>query len=391
MIKDVEVLDIKQMRANGMYIADIALTTGYSEPTIRKWLRHEGPIRRKRGKRRPSKLDPHKDYIMGRMADGVFNCEVLQIELKARGYTGGKTILKDFVAPFRKQFKVQAVKRFETGPGEQGQMDWGYLGTFEIDGRLRKVYAFSLVLSYSRYRVVCLTTSMDLETVLLGHQKCFEALGGAPEEIVYDNMKTVTTGRDMEFKPIWQQRFADFALYYEFKPRACSPGKPRSKGKIERSIGYLKDNFCPGRRFSDLTDLNQQLQAWLDNVANTKIHGTTFERPVDRLPHETLKPLPQRPFVTHLRFARRVSIDCFVSYNGVLYSVPWHLAGGEVWVEEVTGGQLRFWWHGQEAACLVQPRYDGLKKAMFARIKRVSAYEYLQRRTGGTGKSSSEC
>jgi len=161
--------------------------------------------------------------------------------------------------------------------------------------------------------------------------------------------------------------------------------------KIERSIGCLKDNFCPGRRFTDLTDLLQQLQAWLDNVANTKIHGTTFERPVDRLPHETLKPLPQRPFVTHLRFARRVSIDCFVSYNGVLYSVPWHLAGGEVWVEEVTGGQLRFWWHGQEAACLVQPRYDGLKKAMFARIKRVSAYEYLQRRTGGTGKSSSEC
>ncbi len=232
MIKDVEILDIKQKRKNGMSIADIALETGYCQKTISKWLKHDGPPRHSRAKR-PSKLDPYKEYIMKRMADGVFNCEVLFREIKQQGYSGGKTILKDFVLPFRRQFNVQAVRRFETPPGRQAQVDWGYLGTFDLDGRKRKVWAFVMVLGYSRYMAVHCTTAMDLETLLLCHQKCFEGLGGVTEQIVYDNMKTVTLGRDVDNRPLWQNRFIDFALYYGFQPVACTPYKPRSKGKVE--------------------------------------------------------------------------------------------------------------------------------------------------------------
>lgn len=360
MIKDVEILDIKQKHKNGMSIADIALETGYCEKTVSKWLKHDGVPRYQRAKK-PSKLDPYKEYIMKRMADGVFNCEVLSREIKGQGYSGGKTILRDFVQPFRQQFKVQAVRRFETVSGQQSQVDWGYLGTFDLDGRQRKVWVFLMVLGYSRYLAAHCTTAMDVETLLLSHQKCFESLGGVTDQIVYDNMKTVTLGRDIENRPMWQRRFLDFALYYGFQPVACTPYRPRSKGKVEIGVRYIKENFCPGRQFTDITDLNRQLQAWLNTVANVRIHGTTFERPVDRLIREALNPLPQAPFLTATRFSRRVSQDGFFSYEGVLYSVPWQYAGGQVEVEERLGSELFVWWHNQVVAQHVTPQ-DGSKR-----------------------------
>ncbi|NMB41038.1 MAG: IS21 family transposase [Firmicutes bacterium] len=258
-----------------MTAVDLALEYGYCDKTIRKWLKREDTPHYKSRSKQPRKLDPYKEYIMNRMAEGVFNCEILIREIKKQGYTGGKTILKDFVAPFRKQFKVVAVRRFETKPGEQMQADWGYLGKFLLDGRLRKVYIFVIVIGYSRFLVAHCTNSMDLESLLLSHQHCFAMAGGVTKQIVYDNMKTVTIGRDTEHKPIWQTRFMDFASYYGFKPVAHTPYKPRSKGKVERAVDYIKENFCPGRHFSDLADLNQQLQHWLDTVANVRIHGTT--------------------------------------------------------------------------------------------------------------------
>lgn len=358
MIKDVEVLDIKQKRENGMSIADIALETGYCEKTIRKWLKTNGSPRYKARQKRLSKLDPYKDYIMRRLANGVFNCEILHREIIEKDYQGGKTILKDFVALFRRQFKVQAVRRFETQPGEQMQADWGYLGTFELDGRLRKVWVFVMVLGYSRFLTAHCTTSMDLESLLLSHQRSFKVIGGIPHQIVYDNMKTVTLGRDTENRPVWQRRFLDFALYHGFRPVACTPYRPQSKGKVEASVAYIKKNFCPGRRFTDLTDLNAQLQIWLNTVANVRMHATTAARPVDRLAQEKLQPLPSRPFSTAVRFSRMVSRDGFFSYEGTLYSVPWSYAGGQVEVEEQAGGHLRIWWHGEVVAEHTMPR-DG--------------------------------
>lgn len=218
-----------------------------------------------------------------------------------------------------------------------------------------------MVLGYSRYMAVHCTTAMDLETLLLCHQKCFESLGGVTEQIVYDNMKTVTLGRDVDNRPLWQNRFIDFALYYGFQPVACTPYRPRSKGKVESCIGYIKDNFCSGRQFADITDLNKQLEIWLNTVANVRVHGTTYERPVDRLIRETLSPVPRMPFPTFTRFARKVSRDGFFSYEGVLYSVPWQYAGAQVEVEERVGSEILVWWHNQLVAEHVIPQ-DGSRR-----------------------------
>ena len=356
-------MDIREKYKNGMNIADIARETGYCTKTIRKWLQTNAPPRIKKRAKKPGKLDPYKEYIMRRMAEGVFNCEILYREIQARGYEGGKTILKDFVAPFRRQFKVQAVRRFETGPGEQTQVDWGYLGTFWIDGRPRKVWVLVMVLGYSRYMTAHCMASVDVESLLLGHQHCFEAIGGVTRQVVYDNMKTVTLGRDVEHRPIWQTRFLDFATYYGFQPVACTPYKPRSKGKVEAGVGYLKKNFTPGREFRDLMDLNAQLQSWLDTVANARVHGTTGERPGERLQRESLQPLPVRPFPTRIRFPRRVSRDGFFSYLGVLYSVPWPFAGSSVEVEEQVGELIRVHWNGQMIAEHRMP-FDGRRRVI---------------------------
>ena len=344
------------MHANGMSIVDMTLATGFCDKTIRKWLKANATPSYGPRLKQPSKLDPYEDYIMQRMADGVFNCEVLFREISAMGYQGGKTILKDFVAPFRRQFKVQAVRRFETQPGQQMQGDWGYLGTFRLDGHSRKVWVFALVLGYSRFLIARCTTSMDLESLLLCHQQCLEDVNGVTRQIVYDNMKTVTLGRDTTNRPVWQKRFMDFALYHGFHPVACTPYRPQSKGKVEAGIGYIKKNFCPGRQFADLTDLNDQLQTWLTTVANVRIHATTGVRPVDRIAEESLLPLPVRPFPTAVRFRRLVSRDGFFSYGGILYSVPWKFAGGGIEVEEQVDGIIQVWWHGEVVARHTVPR-----------------------------------
>ena len=134
---------------------------------------------------------------MKRMAEGVFNCEVLIREIREQGYTWGKTILKDFVAPcFRKQFKITAVRRFETKPGEQMQADWGYLGTFLLMGAWESIhfcdcswiFAISCCLLHQHHGPENFTA---LPSTLLS------MAGGIAKQIVYDNMKTVTIGRDV--------------------------------------------------------------------------------------------------------------------------------------------------------------------------------------------------
>lgn len=346
MVREVEILQMRKLRNQGMTIADIARVTGYSEPTIRKYLKWpEGkPVRYKNRPKRPSKLDPYKPHLMQRMSDGVFNCVVLLTEIQALGYTGGYTLVKDFVAPHRRQFRVQAVRRFETDPGEQAQVDWGYLGTFELDNKQRKVWVLAMLLGYSRYLWAHCVTDMELSTLLWLHQKSFRALDGVPRTIVYDNMKTVTPGRDATGKPSFQPAFLRFALDYGFQPRLTAPYKPRSKGKVEAAIRYIKLNFAAGRVFTDLADLNGQLTGWLRD-ANQRIHATTRAVPEERLTGEALLPLPRIEPVIHRRQMRRVTTDHEISYLGTRYSVPWTYAGRDVAVEETTDGRLLIYWH----------------------------------------------
>src|SRR5664280_1467404 len=172
---------------------------------------------------------------------------------------------------------VPAVLRYETKPGIQAQVDWGELGTIEVDGKLKKLFCFNMILGYSRMRCVEFTLSMDTPTLIQCHLNAFEYFGGYTQEILYDNMKQVVIKRALKVSDSeWNSQYEDFFKYYGFIPRLCRPYRPQTKGKIENTVGYVKRDFFLGRRFTSLEDLNAQVHKWLERV-NSTVHGTTYQ------------------------------------------------------------------------------------------------------------------
>ena len=315
---------------------EIARRLGVSRNTVRKYVRSPEIPKQKPRPPVKSKLDPYKDYIQDRLAKGVNNCEVLLREIREQGYTGGRSILREYVHPFRQRRQPQATVRYETKPGEQAQVDFGRYRYITTDGASHQIWVFVMVLGWSRAMYVEFIEKADVQSFIRCHINAFEYLGGIPQKCLYDNAKVVTLGRDQQGNPIWNERFLDFALRMGFDARLCWPYRPKTKGKVERGVDYVEGNFWLGARFTDLTDLNRQSIVWLDTVANPRIHGTTKERPIDRLtierPHLAPAPGPMKvaPF---LRKEHKVGRDGFVTFEGSRYGVPWTLAGQTVQVE----------------------------------------------------------
>ena len=184
--------------------------------------------------------------------------------------TGGPSILHEYVQKVRPQLKAKrAFVRMEPLAGERFEVDWGHFGSLDYSGDKRKLYAFALVDAHSRMLYLEFTHSQSFETFVRCHIHAFTALGGVAREIVYDNLATAVAehdGRLVRFLP----RFLAFAREYSFYPRACNPASGWEKGKVERAIGYLRQNFWPLREFTDLHDVNRQVRQWLAEVANRR-------------------------------------------------------------------------------------------------------------------------
>ncbi len=354
MLRGGEVQDIQELKRQGLSICAISSLTGFDRKTVRRYLAgggetpHYGPRAP-----RPSKLDPFKPYLEGRLQAGVWNAQVLLRELRERGYDGGVTVLKDYLQPQRQAAREVAVRRFETPPGQQAQVDWGELGHLEgPDGSRQTLSGFVFTLGHSRAIFADVATDQTLGTLLTLHEAAFAALGGVPREILYDRMKTVVLGTDARGEVQWQPLFQDFARYWGFTPRLCRAYRPQTKGKVERGVGYVKGNFLCGRTATSLGDLRQQLWQWTGEVANRRVHGTTHQVVAEAWERERphLQPLAGRlPFPHRPELSRRVSRDAYVSYAGNRYSVPWAAAGQEVWVHEA-GGQLEIRRDGERLA-----------------------------------------
>src|SRR5579862_2437452 len=184
------------------------------------------------------------------------------------------------------------------------------------------------VLSFSRMLFVEFTTSMSLLTLLACHMQAFGYFGGVTKSILYDNMKQVS------IRPgTWNALFLDFAGYYGFSPRTCRIRRPRTKGKVERMVAYIKDNFLAGRSFAGLTDLNTQARHWLEHTANVRVHATTGKWPADLLAEEKLCPVnTRRPYALPEVVSRKVDRESFVSHSGSRYMVAPEHVGKQVQV-----------------------------------------------------------
>jgi len=336
--------EINDYKRQGLTLTQISALTGHSRPTIRKYLAQPMPPRY--GPRQPRKtlLDAHRPFLEARLQAGVWNAVVLHRELKERGYTGCYTAVKDFLRPLRRQAYTVAVRRFETPPGLQAQVDWGDLGGItHPDGTHQKLNGFVLTLGHSRAMFFDIATDQKLPGFLRMHEAAFEYLGGVPEEILYDNTKTVvlktlTEGVDARGEIKLNPTFADFARYWGFTPRLCRPYRPQTKGKVENGIGYVRKNFLCGREAVSVSDLSQQAHVWTAQVANVRLHGTTHrlvnQAWEEEKPH--LQPLSsRRAYPLVVECVRRVSRDAFVCWGSNRYSVPWRHAGQEVRVREV--------------------------------------------------------
>jgi transposase len=350
------VKQIYDLRGAGDSIRSIAAKLDVSRNTVRKYLRAPEVPQPVPRPRRPSLLDPYKAYLGSRLAEGVLNGKVLLRELEARGYPGRYTILRDYLRSVRPPRAPRATVRYETRPGEQAQVDFGYFRYQTPEGVTRMVWAFVLVLSWSRAIYVEFVRRADTATFIRCHLNAFAYLGGIPERCLYDNAKVVVLGRDAAGEPLWNPQFLDFSLRVGFQVRLCHPYRPQTKGRVESGVKYVRGNFWPGARFTDLAELNRQGLAWCDQVANVRVHGTTQERPVDRLAleRETLHPLPARERLTpFLREERKVGRDGFVAWQGGAYGVPWRWAGAVVQVQ-ASADTVELW--GADQRLAVHPR-----------------------------------
>jgi transposase len=235
LLRGKDVQELKELQRQGMSIQAISELTGWDRKTIRKYMQAAG-VAPEYGPRpaQPSKLDAFKPYLEERLRAGVWNARVLLRELRERNYAGSYTILTDWLRPQRSAARVVAVRRFETAPGKQAQVDWGHLGTLELAGQEQTLHGFTFTLGYSRRMVAEAALDQKLGTLLRLHEAAFQQIGGVPEEILYDRMKTVWLGTDERGEIVWHPVFLDFARYWGFTPRCAGRIGHRRKGKWKR-------------------------------------------------------------------------------------------------------------------------------------------------------------
>ncbi len=320
----------RRMRENGVSISEIAREMGCSRKTARKYIYGTKPVRYKRRRKKESILDPYKDHIRKRL--GLYPLSAVRLfeEIQEMGYTGSYTTVKNFVRTIKRSEGVVAEYSYETGPGIQSQVDWGVVDRVIVDGVKKKLYCFVMVLGYSRTRYTEFTLDCRTDTFIQCHLNAFAYFGGVTKEILYDNTKNVVLHRALKSSDSeWNRLFEDFFSYYGFLPRLCKPGKEgaKTKGKVERAIGYVKNNLYLGLEYDSIADLNNKARLWMERV-NRKPHGTTGIPPLERLLEEKLDPFDLKtPYQIVRTEYRKITKNCYFKYMGNSYSVPWKYAG----------------------------------------------------------------
>ncbi len=209
-----------------------------------------------------AKLKPFMDYIDMRLAENVWNGEVILAEIKAMGYTGGRSMLRYYIQPKRKMRPSKKTVRFETQPGYQLQHDWGEVEA-EVAGQRCRVNFAVNTLGFSRRFHVFAAPKQDAEHTYESLVRAFRYFGGSVKTVLVDNQKAAVL-KNNNGKVVFNSGFLLLADHYGFLPRACRPRRARTKGKVERMVKYLKENFFVRyRRFDSFAHVNQLLEQWM--------------------------------------------------------------------------------------------------------------------------------
>lgn len=340
MINQEEYMDIVSLARQGYSRRQIAQKTGLDRRTVGKYLKEQQAPAYKKVQRQ-SKLEPFYPLMEGWLAQQNFQATRIFELLLAEGFVGSYSIVKRHVRELKRELSRKAYIRFETLPGQQAQVDFGDFQVLNPNGSLSTVYAFVMVLGYSRHQYVEFIERCTLPLFLACHQNAFAFFGGVPCEIVYDNMKNVVIRRLLG-KVQWNRAFEAFCLHYGMKPVAAAPYSPWVKGKVERPIGYIRERFWRGYSYQGIESANADIKRWIMSVAGERIHGTHRQKVSERFANEraSLNALPEHPYDLSLVFTRKVYKDCQLSFDGNRYVVPHECVGRRVTLR-AQDGRLR--------------------------------------------------
>ena len=287
-------VEIQLLSKHGLSLRRIAAEVGCAVNTVRRHLALRSVPKYERKVKRPSKLAPYEAYLRERQTGAQPNwipASVLHREIAERGYQGGLSQLRAFMRSLRPTLPVEPEVRFKTAMGEQLQVDW-----VEFRKGSAPLHAFCATLGYSRASYVEFVSDMKVATLIGCHERAFAAFGGVPLKVLYDNMKTVVIERDVYGEGLhrYHAGFLDFAKHSGFKIKLCQPYRAQTKGKVERFNGYLRRSFYvplasrlgqSGLQL-DVVTANVEVTRWLREVANERVHGTTQEKPAERMEKE---------------------------------------------------------------------------------------------------------
>lgn len=322
---------IKTLFSKGYNKSQIALMLNVDRKTVRKVLKEldeKGVVERKV---RDSILDPFKDFIHIQVSKELSAKRIYQ-DMVRDNYQGSYDTVKRYVAKIRKSPPTPYMV-LNSFPGEEAQVDFGYIGTIKFPGgKRKKAWIFIMELSYSRYMYVQIVFDQTVRTFIDCHKRAFRYFAGIPKTIKIDNLKAAILEADF-YEPVFQRTYALFANHYGFLAEPCRVYTPTDKGKVESNVKYVKNNCFKGREFEDVTEAREFLSQWLENVANVRTHGTTKQIPREvflGIEQENLLTLPQQDYVvTDLKEAT-VYPNCHIAYKNNYYSVPYEYIGETV-------------------------------------------------------------
>ena len=246
----------------GLKAAQIAGVLGLDPRTVAYWLGQDR-FRPRKVSSRPSQLDPFTPQIRQMLEKYPYSAMQVWQRLREQGFAGSYSTVKAYVRTVRPR-RQPAFLKLAFAPGECAQVDWGSCGSVRVGQTTRRLSFFVMVLCYSRLMYVEFTVSQTMEHFLACHQHAFEVIGGVPQSVMVDNLKSAVLKRTRGEAPVLNPKYADFATHNGFRIVPCNVGKGNEKGRVENGVGYVKKNFLAGLDIPPFSALNPAAKHWLD-------------------------------------------------------------------------------------------------------------------------------
>jgi transposase len=274
---------------------------------------------------RGSMADPYVPFILDVLSKypRLHASRIFQM-VRERGYPGRSDHFRRIIGRLRPQPTAEAFLRLRTLPGEQGQVDWGHFGKVQIGAAERTLWAFVMVLSWSRHIFLRFYLTAAMPSFLRGHVDAFRFFGGVPRVLLYDNLKSAVLermGEAVHFNP----KMLELSAHYRYEPRPVAPARGNEKGRVERAIRYVRDNFFAARSWATIDDLNVQAETWSVGDAASRRWPEDRSRQVRAAFAEEqslLMPLPEHEFPSEERVEVDVGKTPYARFDLNDYSVP---------------------------------------------------------------------